>query len=179
MGILVGLVIKKTPVIGIVFIPVLEQMYTAIRGRGAFMNGKKLGVSPCTELKQSMFLLEVWAQQNETSIENDQVDNFANLLPKVHALRTIGSAGINLAMIAAGNADAYAQVGIHCWDLVAGALIVKEAGGTLLDPRTGSDFDYMSRGVLATSSPQLAKQVLDLKLKYHKVQRDHSTCGGL
>ena len=119
-------------------------------------------------------------------------------------------------MIAAGNADAYAQVGksvylifmrlvnrigstipqtlpwvqkliirylcitgIHCWDLVAGALIVKEAGGTLVDPRTGSDFDYMSRGVLAASSPQLAKQVLDLNLKHHKVQRDHSTCGGL
>ena len=53
VSILVGLVIKKTPVIGIVFIPVLEQMYTAIRGRGAFMNGKKLRVRIYTKLISS------------------------------------------------------------------------------------------------------------------------------
>ena len=118
-------------------------------------------------------------------------------------------------MIAAGHADAYAQVGktilsflyllvfilflvkyltllynkhfnmydyfigIHCWDMVAGALLVKEAGGTLLDPQSGLDFDYMSRGVLATSSPQLAQQVLDLKLNYSESPRDHADCGGI
>ena len=89
-------------------------------------------------------MLEVWAQQNDPSVEKYQVENFSNLLPKVHSLRTVGkkfvshmnstknqnfplivgiylfhfiidhilgSAGINLALIAAGNADAYAQVG--------------------------------------------------------------------
>ena len=69
--------------------------------------------------------------------------------------------------------------GIHCWDLVAGALLVKEAGGTLLDPRTGADFDYMSRGVLACSSPELAQAVLNLDLKYHKAPRDHVESGGI
>ena len=70
-------------------------------------------------------------------------------------------------------------IGIHCWDMVAGALLVKEAGGTLLDPQSGLDFDYMSRGVLATSSPQLAQQVLDLKLNYSESPRDHADCGGI
>ena len=69
--------------------------------------------------------------------------------------------------------------GIHCWDLVAGALLVKEAGGTLLDPRTGADFDYMSRGVLACSSPELAQAVLNVDLKYHKAPRDHVKSGGI
>ena len=68
--------------------------------------------------------------------------------------------------------------GIHCWDIVAGSLIVKEAGGVLLDPRTGSDFDYMSRGVLAASSSELAQQVLDLKLRYHETTRDHPERAG-
>ena len=68
--------------------------------------------------------------------------------------------------------------GIHCWDLVAGSIIVKEAGGILLDPRTGADFDYMSRGILAASSPDLAKQVLDLNLKYHETTRDHPEKAG-
>ena len=69
-------------------------------------------------------------------------------------------------------------LGIHCWDLVAGSLLVKEAGGTLLDPRTGADFDYMSRGVLACSSPELAQEVLNLDLKYHEAPRDHVESGG-
>ena len=62
--------------------------------------------------------------------------------------------------------------------MVAGALLVKEAGGILLDPRTGADFDYMSRGILATSSSKLAQQVLDLNLGYHEAPRDHIEKGG-
>ena len=68
--------------------------------------------------------------------------------------------------------------GIHCWDLVAGSLLVKEAGGLLLDPRSGTDFDYMSRGILAASSAKLAQQVLDLNLRYHETTRDHVEKGG-
>ena len=68
--------------------------------------------------------------------------------------------------------------GIHCWDIVAGCLIVKEAGGVVLDPRTGSDFDYMSRGVLVASSSELAQQVLDLKLRYQETARDHPETAG-
>ena len=87
---------------------------------------------------------------------------------------TSGSAAINLAMIANGEADAYPQVGIRCWDIVAGGLIVREAGGCLLDPRDGSDYDYMSRGVLATATPELAQEVLALGLTYDKeTPRDH------
>ena len=62
--------------------------------------------------------------------------------------------------------------------MVAGALLVKEAGGTLLDPRTGADFDYMSRGILAASSLELARQVLELNLKYHETTRDHPEKAG-
>ena len=114
-----------------------------------------------------------------------------------------GSAAINLVMIANGEADVYPQVGIRCWDIVAGGLIVKEAGkshplisiitletmwkcgpewkhyslpflgGTLLDPRDGSDYDYMSRAVLACATPELAKEVIDLGLAYPDCKRDH------
>jgi len=102
--------------------------------------------------------------------------NLAKISPKVQAVRMDGSAAINLAMIANGEAEVYAQVGIRCWDIVAGGLIVKEAGGCLMDPRGGPEggpYDYMSRGILATANPQLAKEVLDLNLEYHHVPRDH------
>ena len=61
--------------------------------------------------------------------------------------------------------------------MVAGALLVKEAGGTLTDPKDGSEFDYMSRGVLAASTPSLAKQIVDLKISYHDPPRDHADAG--
>ena len=76
-------------------------------------------------------------------------------------------------MVANGEADAYPQVGIRCWDMVAGGLIVQEAGGCLMDPRDGSAYDYMSRGILAAATPELAKQVIDLGLEYPQVPRDH------
>ena len=60
--------------------------------------------------------------------------------------------------------------------MVAGALLVKEAGGTLIDPRDGSEFDYMSRGVLAASTPSLAKQIVDLKLSYQQTPRSLFLC---
>ena len=110
-----------------------------------------------------------------------------------------GSTAINLVMIANGESDVYPQVGIRCWDIVAGGLIVQEAGdsicslfvstyftidisistialfsgGCLMDPRDGSDYDYMSRGILAASTPELAKAVLDLGLTYPDISRDH------
>lgn len=62
------------------------------------------------------------------------------------------------------------MVGIHCWDMAAGALIVLEAGGVVLDP-SGVDFDLMSRDILVSSSKELAAEVLDF-LKIYKTERD-------
>ena len=76
---------------------------------------------------------------------------------------SIGSAAINLAFVAAGQADAYSQSLISCWDFAAGALIVKEAGGVVLDPDGGRDFDLMSRRILVASSQNLAKEILDIE----------------
>ena len=82
----------------------------------------------------------------------------------------VGSAALNCAFVAAGHSDVYCQAGIHCWDMAAGALIIKEAGGEVLDP-SGEDFDLMSRGILAASTPDLIKDWLkqvDFKIGEHK-----------
>jgi myo-inositol-1(or 4)-monophosphatase len=62
-----------------------------------------------------------------------------------------------LAFIAAGQSDIYQHSGIHCWDIAAGAVIVHEAGGVVLDP-SGKDFDFMSRGILVASTSELVKE---------------------
>jgi len=175
----VGLVIKRVPWIGIVSVPMTNNIYHAVRFKGAYLNGEKIQTSGCRSLSKSMFLPALTCLAGDTSDEDKQMKmmiglgNLAKIASKVQAVRLDGSAAINLVMIANGESDVYPQVGIRCWDIVAGGLIVQEAGGCLMDPRDGSDYDYMSRGILAASTPELAKAVLDLGLTYRDISRDH------
>ena len=75
--------------------------------------------------------------------------------------------------MAAGQADAYFHVGIHCWDIAAGALIVREAGGAVVDPTDGGEFDFMSRRVLAAATPKLAEEIVAQKLKYLSFESEY------
>jgi len=175
----VGLVIKRVPWIGIVSVPMTNSVYHAIRFKGAFLNGNKIQTNGRDKLSTSMFLGKMACLAGEDSDEEKQtkmmidLGNLAKIASRVQAIRMEGSAAINLVMVANGEADVYPQVGIRCWDIVAGGLIVKEAGGCLMDPRDGSDYDYMSRSVLAASTPQLAKKVIELGLAYPETKRDH------
>lgn len=182
----VGLVIKKVPWIGIIGVPMTNSVYHAIRFKGAWLNGNMIQSSGCNSLSNAMILPALPCLGGDETNQQQQaklqmaLNNLAKIAPKVQSIRMDGSAAINLAMIANGEADVYAQVGIRCWDIVAGGLIVKEAGGCLLDPRprrpqdgSSSSYDYMSRGILAAATPELAKQVLDLKLEYPEIGRDH------
>lgn len=83
-----------------------------------------------------------------------------------------GSAAINLAFVACGQADTYHQFGLHCWDIAAGALLVKEAGGVVLDT-DGGEFDFMSRRIVVAASEKLAREVVDLKLQVLPLDRDY------
>jgi len=166
----VGLVIKRVPWIGIVSVPMTNNVYHAVRFKGAYLNGEKIQVSRAQQLGKAMVLNEVWSLSGHNKL---QLENMAKLMEHAQAIRTVGSAAINLVMIANGESDVYPQVGIRCWDIVAGGLIVQEAGGCLMDPRDGSDYDYMSRGILAASTPELAKAVLDLGLTYPDIPRDN------
>ena len=80
----------------------------------------------------------------------------------------LGSAAIDLAMTAAGQVDLYFQSGIHIWDFAAGALLVKEAGGIVIDPMTGGEFDLMSCRILVGSSQELVDQVLKSGVEFIK-----------
>lgn len=86
-------------------------------------------------------------------------------------LRVLGSAALNMAMVALGAADANYEFGIHAWDVCAGDLIVREAGGTVIDP-AGGDFDIMSRRVLAAATPELAQAVSKVLTQYYPQPRD-------
>lgn len=82
------------------------------------------------------------------------------------SIRALGSAALNMAMVALGAADCNYEFGIHAWDIAAGDLIVREAGGYTCDP-TGQPLDFMARRVLAASTPELANKVATLLTQYY------------
>ena len=87
------------------------------------------------------------------------VKNLEHFIPKVRSIRAYGSAGINLAYLAMGAIDAYFEFGFHIWDYAGPLLLVREAGGVGLDT-SGGPVDYLARRVLASSTKELADQIL-------------------
>ncbi|CAL4188926.1 unnamed protein product, partial [Meganyctiphanes norvegica] len=128
----IALWVNKEPEIAVVYNPCLEQMFTARKGKGAFLNGEKINVSGQKELNQALVFAEMG-----TSLDPAKVDcvltNVTTLMPKVHGIRAMGSCAMNLVTVASGGVDVCYEFGIHAWDTAAGYLIVREAGGVVLD----------------------------------------------
>nr|KAF6300623.1 hypothetical protein mMyoMyo1_009096 [Myotis myotis] len=76
----------------------------------------------------------------------------------IHGIRGVGTAAVNMCLVASGAADAYYEMGIHCWDMAGAGVIVTEAGGVLMDV-TGGPFDLMSRRIIAAGSKTLAERI--------------------
>lgn len=89
----------------------------------------------------------------------------------LNRVRALGSAALNMAMVALGSADVNFEFGIHAWDIAAGDLIVREAGGVCLDP-SGGPLDLMSRRVLAASSQEIANDFIKMIGQYYPEPRD-------
>lgn len=166
----IALLVEKVAEIAIIFNPVLNQKFTARRGKGAFMNGKAIRVSGETRLEHALATTEFGTSREEekTAVV---LENIGKLVRVVHGMRSLGSAALNMAMVALGGADFNYEYGIHAWDIAAGDLLVREAGGVCLDPAGGS-LDLMSRRVLAASSQELADKIVPLLTQYYPQPRD-------
>jgi len=165
----IGLTINRKLVAGVVNCPLVGLMYTAIKGKGAWVNGKKLKISGVKDISKAMMIMELPVGANKDKKET-ALANLTVMMDKAHSVRAPGPAALDIAWVGAGAADCFFHFGIHCWDMAAGALIVSEAGGVVLDP-SGGEFDLMSRDILVCSSQELADQVLGF-LKAYKTDRD-------
>ncbi|CAG9786406.1 unnamed protein product [Diatraea saccharalis] len=160
-----GLVINKESVAGIIYNPLIGQLFTAKKGQGAFYNGRQIHVSKVKELKKALIAFEAGTSRDE---EKCRVvfENFKMVVNKGHGVRSLGSAALNMAMVAMGGADANFEFGIHAWDVAAGDIIVREAGGVCIDP-SGGPFDILSRRVLCASSKELAQEIVKELAQYY------------
>lgn len=158
----VGLTVKKQLRIGIVYNPITRELYTARAGLGAYKNGFRIHVSEVKEVRNALIGFQVGDQRTEELIDS-YIKGYRALLfdNKARGIRSLGSGAINMLCVAEGSLDAFAEYGIHCWDMAAAALIIIEAGGVLIDP-TGGEFNLMGRKVLCASTLELATQISGL-----------------
>jgi myo-inositol-1(or 4)-monophosphatase len=117
--------IREDVVAGVVHNPVSGETFTAQRGLGAWLNGKRIRVSSCTELAAALVGVGYTYQ---AEVRSHQAVETARLVPVVRDVRRLGSAALDLCFLACGRLDAYVERGLKPWDLAAGGLIATEAG---------------------------------------------------
>lgn len=122
--------------IGVIYVPLLDECYTARRGAGAWLNGRLIQVSETDALENAIFTLD-WSHAPTHRAQSLAVAT--TLSQEVKTLRAVGSAAIALAWLAAGRLDGFFNRNIQAWDVAAGMLLVHEAGGRLSTPN-GSEF---------------------------------------
>jgi myo-inositol-1(or 4)-monophosphatase len=147
----IGLEDAEGILLGVVHAPQLRETFTAIRGRGAFCAGdasggeaappeaaRRLQVSGEAELGHALLASGFAYRQGE--IGNTNLDNWSRLSLQTRGLRRCGSAALDLAYVAAGRYDGYWELALSPWDVAAGALLVREAGGRVTDARGADDW---------------------------------------
>ena len=117
-------------ILGVVYDPLRDQMFTAQHGQGARLNGQRLHVSPVRVLAHTLVGFD-WARRPEDRLEVARL--VAGIAPEIGTMRTSGSAALGLCYVAAGWIDAYLHLSLKPWDAAAGSLIVQEAGGRVTD----------------------------------------------
>jgi myo-inositol-1(or 4)-monophosphatase len=127
----VALEVDGTVVAGVVLDSAHGERFTAARGHGAFLDGRRLHVSATTDLRRS--LLATGFAYDPTVITANAVV-FARMLPLTRAIRRAGSAALDLCYVAAGRADGFWELRLNAWDVAAGLLLIREAGGTVTGP---------------------------------------------
>ncbi len=120
-------------VYGVVYDPNLEELFTAERNAGAFLNGKRLRVSAISRLSDA--LLATGFSPDVATAEENNLDHFANFMKRAQAVRRPGSAALDLCYVAAGRFDGFWELRLSPWDVAAGSLMVTEAGGRVTDIR--------------------------------------------
>jgi myo-inositol-1(or 4)-monophosphatase len=143
---------------GLVYAPAVDEMFWAEKGGGAFVNERRLRVSGRRDVKEAMFATGIPFAIVPAPRRFAFARTLSTLMPQVAGIRRFGSAALDLAWVAAGRYDGYWELGIKAWDLSAGLLIVREAGGYATDPAGG---DPRESGDVVAANPHLHRLLRD------------------
>jgi myo-inositol-1(or 4)-monophosphatase len=157
----IALEIDGTVELGAVYDPVLDELFTGIRGGGALLNGTPLQVSRTPSLNEALLVTGFPYDLRTSSVNN--IDHWNELIVRAQGLRRLGSAALDLCYVAMGRCDGFWELKLFPWDVAAGALFVGEAGGTVTD-FGGDRFSVYSKEILATNG-KIHSEVVDVLIR--------------
>ncbi|KAK8164905.1 hypothetical protein IWX90DRAFT_427480 [Phyllosticta citrichinensis] len=172
VSISLGLAIDRQPVVGVVYNPFTPTLYSAIKGRGAFLNQTQQlplrAPEPLRGLDNAVVCIE-WGSERTGNDYEVKTATFKKLCASkaeggamVHGLRSFGSAALNLCGVAAGGLDLYWEAGCWPWDVCAGWVILSEAGGFIVDGNPGNwDQSVDGRRYLAVRKGEGQKEIVE------------------
>lgn len=117
--------------VGVVYDPLRDECFTAARGQGAWLNGRPIHISDCLMLDKA--LLATGFPYDRRTVEDNNVAAFGVFIRRCQGIRRAGAAALDLAYVACGRLDGYWEMRLKPWDVSAGALLVREAGGMVTD----------------------------------------------
>ena len=142
-----ALACKSRLEIGVVYDPMRDEMFTAERGQGASLNGRRIRVSPTPQLANALVCTGFPYDVRE---RGEFARHFANFIMHAQGVRRDGAAALDLAYVAAGRFDGFWEEGLKPWDVAAGALLIEEAGGRVSN-YAGGALDIFTPPVLASN----------------------------
>ena len=158
-GISIGLEHNKEIICGIVYDPIKDEMFTAEKGNGAYINNQRMRVSARSKLKDCI----IFSGGPRFKSENKDLafEEYKKFSSRVNiAIRKLGSASLDMAYVAAGRCDGFWQRDLSYWDIAAGIILVKEAGGFVIDFK-GND-DYVENKTILVSNSKINKEMLEV-----------------
>lgn len=141
-------------VIGVVYAPYLNEMFHAVKGGGAWLNGRQITASRKSALEQSV-VATGFPVDKDTNPDNN-LQSAGRVLPRVRGLRRLGSAALDLSYVGAGFLDGYWEINLHEWDVAAGALIAREGGASVTRFRDDRNVSMLA------SAPKIHDSLLKL-----------------
>ncbi len=139
--------LEGKPVLGVLFAPALGELFWALRGEGAFLNGERIRVSQVSALHEAIFITGFPHTKRRFEV---MAPIYEYLLAECQALRSFGSAALGLAYVACGRCEGYLQLGISFYDVAAGVCLVEEAGGVVRE-LSGKPWSYVSRSLCVSN----------------------------
>jgi myo-inositol-1(or 4)-monophosphatase len=157
----IGYAFQGRLTLGAVYDPLRDEMFMAERGKGAYLNGKRLKASTTLELKRSLlvtgFPYDTW------DTKQDNFANFTKFAKMSQGVRRLGSAALDLAYVSAGRFDGYWESSLKPWDVAAGGLICEEAGALVTNTRGEADYISAPQSILAATPGIRARMLEELR----------------
>ncbi len=161
----IGLEVEGEVEMGVVYVPPLNELFHAEKGKGTFLNGERTVVSRADRLSKSLLCTGFPYDVHEYA--DFYLRYFHQFITKSFAIRRPGSAAIDLSYVAAGRFDGFWEFKLHAWDVAAASLLITEAGGTVTDLQ-GRPFSIYSEEILASNGlihQEMLQAIREIKAK--------------